>query len=64
MKSWRKIASVLLIVVGALMFVRGAHHAVTNDLGWQGLIASSVLSGLVIALGVARWRYWRHWQGR
>jgi len=59
MATWRRIASLLLVFVGAFMLVRGSYYAVAHGLGWQGIFVSSVIGALVIALGIARWRYWQ-----
>ncbi len=59
MMPWRRIAALLLIFVGTLIFVRGSHYPIAHGLGWQGVLVSSVVGALVIALGIARWRYWQ-----
>ncbi|GBC98869.1 hypothetical protein HRbin17_01386 [bacterium HR17] len=64
MRQWRQLAAFLLILVGALMVARGIHYALAQGLGWQAMVTASVMGILVIALGVARWRYWQNPSGR
>jgi hypothetical protein len=56
---WRRIAAVLMMLVGAAIMLRGACYALGRDEGWRPLLVSVVLGGLIFALGIARWRYWR-----
>jgi len=48
-----------LVVIGALVVMRGVYYAVANNMGWHAIIMSLVIGSLVIALGIARWRYWQ-----
>ncbi|MFN3422956.1 MAG: hypothetical protein ACK40X_14680 [Armatimonadota bacterium] len=59
MQHWRQVQALLLIIVGALMLVRGAYYALERNLGWQGFVTAAVIGSLVIALGIARWRFWQ-----
>ncbi len=59
MQHWRQVQALLLILVGALVLVRGAYYALKHNLGWQGFVTAAVIGSLVIALGIARWRFWQ-----
>jgi hypothetical protein len=59
MRRIRELAAALLILLGIFMVARGIGWSVRQGLGWQGFVQSVVVGGLVFALGVARWRYWR-----
>ncbi len=59
MRPWRQLMAILLVFVGALIVVRGMHHAIAHDLGWQAIVTSLVTGVLVIVLGLSRWHYWR-----
>ena len=48
-----------LVVIGALVVVRGVCYAVAHNMGWQTIIVPLVIGSLVIALGIARWHYWQ-----
>ena len=48
-----------LVVIGALVVVRGVYYSVANNMGWHAIIMPLVIGSLVIALGIARWRYWQ-----
>jgi hypothetical protein len=51
--------ALLLVIVGISVMVRGVHHALAHSLGWHAIITPLVIGSLVIALGIARWRYWQ-----
>ncbi len=55
----RKITSGLLMVVGAVVLIRGVGHSIQNHLGVGPFIQTGVVGVLVFALGLARWRFWR-----
>ena len=59
MRHWRQGMALLLIIVGISVMVRGVHHALALSLGWHAIITPLVIGSLVIALGIARWRYWQ-----
>ena len=60
MFGYRSVAALLLIVVGAVMIFRGvAYSLLGGGPGWKGALLAAFIGSLVIALGVARWRYWR-----
>jgi uncharacterized protein (DUF697 family) len=56
---FHKVASVLLMVLGAVMLARGLDYTIQSGMGWQGIIQASIAGGLVFALGFTRWRYLR-----
>ena len=58
MKRWRRAAAGLLILTGCALIVRGGDHALRGGGGWQALLTSLVIGGLIIALGAARLRFW------
>ena len=58
-RGYRQTLSFLLMIVGAAMIVRGAWYSLGKGPGMAGALQSVVLGALVIALGFARWRYWR-----
>jgi len=49
--------ALLLVFVGGSILVRGVQQSYAQQLGWQGILASLLIGTLVIALGIARWRY-------
>ncbi|MFA0762066.1 MAG: hypothetical protein HZLCBSQH_002179 [Candidatus Fervidibacterota bacterium] len=59
MHHWRQGMALLLVIVGISVMVRGVHHALAHSLGWHAIITPLVIGSLVIALGIARWRYWQ-----
>ena len=59
MRHWRQLTALLLVTVGISVTVRGVYHAITHDLGWHAIITPLVIGSSVIALGIARWRYWK-----
>jgi hypothetical protein len=59
MRHWRQGMALLLVIVGISVMVRGVHHALAHSLGWHAIIMPLVIGSLVIALGIARWRYWQ-----
>jgi hypothetical protein len=56
---FREVTAILLVIVGLAMLMRGLEYTVRRGLGWQGLVQSGVIGVLVVALGIARWRYLR-----
>ncbi len=59
MGGYRSVAALLLIVVGAVMIVRGVTYSMLGGgPGWKGAALAVLIGSLVIALGLARWRYW------
>ncbi len=59
-RGMRKLAAAALILLGVAMVARGAAWSIREGLGWQGVVQSLVVGGLVFALGIARWRFWQH----
>lgn len=59
LRTFRQFTAMSLVVIGALVVVRGVYYAVTNNMGWHAIITPLVIGSLVIALGIARWRYWQ-----
>lgn len=60
MHGYRKVLSLLLMLVGMAMIVRGVVYSfLRNGPGWKGAAQAVLIGALVIALGFARWRYWR-----
>lgn len=59
MHHWRQLTALLLVIIGISVTVRGIYHAIIRDLGWHAIITPLVIGSLIIALGVARWRYWK-----
>ncbi|MFA0734634.1 MAG: hypothetical protein OGMRLDGQ_001134 [Candidatus Fervidibacter sp.] len=59
MRTVRQLMAVLLVLIGGSVVGRGIHYAATHDLGWHAIITPLVIGSLVIALGIARWRYWQ-----
>ena len=59
MRTVRQLMAVLLVLIGGSIVGRGIHYAATHDLGWRATITPLVIGSLIIALGVARWRYWK-----
>jgi hypothetical protein len=59
LNNFRQMMSILLMILGAAMLVRGVENSIRRGLGWQGLMLSLILGILVFALGLARWRYLR-----
>jgi hypothetical protein len=59
LQRFRLVMSILLMILGVAMFLRGLENSLKRGLGWQGTMMSCVLGGLVFALGFARWRYLR-----
>ncbi len=55
MKSYRSLTSILLMILGAVMLVRGLEYAIRHGLGWRGIVMASLAGGLVFALGFTRW---------
>ena len=55
----RKITSGLLMVVGAVVLIRGIGYGIQNHLGVGPFIQTAVVGVLIFALGLARWRFWR-----
>lgn len=58
-RGYRQTLSLLLIIIGAAMIVRGIWYSFGKGSGLAGALQATVLGALVIALGFARWRYWR-----
>jgi hypothetical protein len=56
---FHKIASLLLMVLGAVMVARGLDYTIRSGMGWQGILQASIAGALVFALGFTRWRYLR-----
>jgi hypothetical protein len=54
---FRKFMSVLIMIMGAAMLVRGLQYTIQRELGWQGFVQASIVGVLVFALGFSRWRY-------
>jgi hypothetical protein len=59
LRTFRQFTAMSLVVIGALVVVRGVYYAVANNMGWQTIIVPLVIGSLVIALGIARWHYWQ-----
>jgi membrane protein YdbS with pleckstrin-like domain len=59
LRTFRQFTAMSLVVIGALVVVRGVYYAVTHNMGWHAIIMSLVIGSLVISLGIARWRYWQ-----
>ncbi|MFA0748992.1 hypothetical protein [Fervidibacter sp.] len=59
LRTFRQFTAMSLVVIGALVVVRGVYYAVANNMGWHAIITPLVIGSLVIALGIARWRYWQ-----
>jgi len=57
LQRFRQILSIILMVLGIVMLIRGIENSMQRGLGWQGTLMSSVLGLLVFALGFTRWRY-------
>jgi hypothetical protein len=57
--QFRKAMSVILMLLGVSMLMRGLGYSIRSGLGWQGMIQALVVGCLVFALGFARWRYLR-----
>ncbi len=57
MQRFRQIISLILMILGILMLIRGIQDSMHRGLGWQGAMMSSVLGLLVFVLGFTRWRY-------
>ena len=58
-RGYRQTLSLLLIIVGAAMMVRGIWYSFGKGPGLGGVLQAGILGVLVMALGYARWRYWR-----
>ncbi len=56
---FRRAEAILLMAAGCLMSLRGVYHCTRHDLGWQNLLLSVVLGGLVFMLGLSRWQFLR-----
>lgn len=56
---FHKTASVLLMLLGAVMLGRGLEYTIRSGMGWQGILQASIAGALVFALGFTRWRYLR-----
>jgi uncharacterized membrane protein len=56
-QRFRQIISIILMVLGMVMLIRGIENSMKRSLGWQGALMSAVLGLLVFALGFTRWRY-------
>jgi hypothetical protein len=54
---WRRLAAGLLVLVGGAIVFRGVERGILGDAGWQGFLVSAVVGGLIMALGIARWRF-------
>jgi membrane protein YdbS with pleckstrin-like domain len=59
LRTFRQFTAMSLVVIGALVVVRGVYYAVTHNMGWHAIIMPLVIGSLVIALGITRWRYWQ-----
>jgi len=59
LRTFRQFTAMSLVVIGALVVVRGVYYAVANNMGWHAIIMPLVIGSLVIALGIARWLYWQ-----
>jgi len=57
--KFRAIVAIILMILGAIMLVRGVIFSIRASLGWQGIIQAAIIGPLVFALGFARWRYLR-----
>lgn len=60
MTRLRQWMAAMLIVVGVTVVVRSVHHAITRNLGLQGIVIAFALGAMLFALGIARWRYWQN----
>jgi membrane protein YdbS with pleckstrin-like domain len=59
LRTFRQFTAMSLVVIGALVVVRGVYYAVAHNMGWHAIITPLVIGSLVIALVIARWRYWQ-----
>jgi len=55
---FRECTAMILMILGAVMLVRGLEHTFRQGMGWQGFVQASVAGALVFALGFTRWRYY------
>jgi hypothetical protein len=55
LRTFRQFTAMSLVVIGALIVVRGVYYAVAHNMGWHAIIMPLVIGSLVIA----RWRYWQ-----
>ena len=58
-RGYRQTLSLLLMIVGTAMIVRGIWYSFGKGPGLSGALQAAALGALVTALGYARWRYWR-----
>jgi hypothetical protein len=59
MMKFRRFLSIAIMVLGAVMLVRGLDYTIRRGLGWQGIGQALIAGALVFALGFSRWRYLR-----
>jgi len=57
--KFRSFLSIAIMVLGAVMLVRGLDYTIRRGLGWQGIAQAVIVGALVFALGFSRWRYLR-----
>jgi hypothetical protein len=51
--------AVLLVLTGLVILARCGYQWLAAGTGWQALAPPAGVGFLIVALGVARWRFWR-----
>jgi hypothetical protein len=64
MRRTRLAMAGLMVVAGPFVAARGILYSLEQGLGWWQVVAPAGVGALMVALGAARWRYWRAGRGR
>jgi hypothetical protein len=59
LQQFRILSSLVLMVLGVVIIIRGLQNSLQRGLGWRGILMSCFLGMLIFALGLARWRFLR-----
>jgi hypothetical protein len=58
MTSFRLASGTILMILGALLIGRSLWVVLDRGMGWSTLMLPILVGGLMIGMGVQRWRAW------